>query len=105
MRAIGCAPAASPALRLATIIATAPSLMPEALPAVVTPSLNSGRSLASAAMSVLRPRVLVLRDRHRTGAAARHLDRDDLAGEEPVGLGGGVFALRAGGEGVGLPRA
>src|SRR6184192_416621 len=46
MRAIGWAWAASPALRLATIIATAPSLMPDALPAVVMPSLNSGRNLA-----------------------------------------------------------
>ncbi len=52
IRAIGRAPAASPAFLLATIIATAPSLMPEALPAVVTPSLNNGRNLVSAAMSV-----------------------------------------------------
>ncbi len=47
MRAIGWTPAASPALRLAMIIATAPSLMPDALPAVVTPSAKSVRSFAS----------------------------------------------------------
>src|SRR5215472_7990174 len=41
----------------------------------------------------LRPRVLVLADRDRAGASTRHLDRDDLAGEEAVRLGGGVFCL------------
>src|SRR3989442_1266361 len=42
MRAIGLAPATSPAFLLATIIATAPSLMPEALPAVGAPVFDKG---------------------------------------------------------------
>ncbi len=52
----------------------------------------------------LRARMLVLADLDRPGAAARHLDRDDFALEEPVGLAGGVFALRPGGEHIGRPR-
>jgi hypothetical protein len=40
MRAIGFMPAFSPAARLPTNRAAAPSLMPEALPAVVTPPSN-----------------------------------------------------------------
>src|SRR4029077_4433934 len=49
-----------------------------------------------------RPRVLVLGDADRPGPAARHFDRDNLVGIEAVGLGGGVFALRARGEDIGL---
>ena len=49
----------------------------------------------------LGPGMLVFRDADRPGTAARHLDRDDLVGVEAIGLGGGVYALRSGGEDIG----
>ena len=42
--------------------------------------------------------MLVFGDADRAGATARHLDRDDLAGEEPISFPGGVFRLRTGSE-------
>ena len=39
--------------------------------------------------------MLVFGDHDRPGPAARHLDRDDLAGEKSVGLGRSVFLLRS----------
>ena len=63
-RASGLTPALSPASRLATISAPAPSLMPEALPAVVTPSGNSGLSFCKRLDRRLGARMLVLADDH-----------------------------------------
>ncbi len=51
-RTSGLMPALSPASRLATISAAAPSLMPEALPAVVTPSANRALSFCRVSMVV-----------------------------------------------------
>ena len=51
-RTSGLTPALSPASRLATISAAAPSLMPDALPAVVTPSGNSALSLCKVSIVV-----------------------------------------------------
>ncbi len=48
---MGLRPCFSPAAWLPISSAAAPSFTPEALPAVTTPFSNSGRSLASAAMS------------------------------------------------------
>src|SRR5579871_657966 len=93
IRAKGLAPTASPALRLATIIATAPSLMPEALPAVVTPPSCNGRNFASASRLVCGRGCSS--SATRTGPA-----RPDLAVEKARRFAGGVFLLRGGGKKV-----
>ena len=82
------------------MIAAAPSLTPEALPAVTVPSGRTiGFSLASASMR-RRARMLVLVDDDRIALALRDLDRDDLGGEPAVRLRRGGLLLAAQREGV-----
>jgi len=53
----------------------------------------------------LGARMLVFRDRYRPASPARHLDRENLASKEAIGLGRGVIPLRGLGECVaGLAR-
>ena len=78
------------------IIAAAPSLTPEALPAVTVPgSRTKFFSLASASSVVSGRRCSSLLDRDRPGFAARHDHRLDLLVEETRRLGLGGALLRA----------
>ena len=96
-------PALSPASWMPTISATAPSLTPEALPAVVTPPSYSGFILASASMSTVGTRMLVVGDRrHRAFARGRQFNRGDFAGEKALAFGDRVFLLRGQRELVGF---
>ena len=63
--------------------AAAPSLTPEALPAVTVPGSRHERlELGERLQRGVRPQVLVLAHRHRAGLAARHGHRLDLLGED-----------------------
>ena len=73
-------------------MAAAPSLTPEALPAVMVPGLRAnGLSLASALRRGVGPQVLVMAHGDRPGLAARHDHRLDLFGENPAAC---AFAAR-----------
>ncbi len=86
------------------MIAAAPSLTPEALPAVTVPSARTiGFSLAER-LEAGRARMLVPVDDDRIALALRDLDRDDLRREAAVGLRGRGLLLAAQREGV-LVRA
>ena len=75
--------------------AAAPSLTPEALPAVTVPSLRTiGFSFAER-FEAGQARMLVLVDDDRVALALRDLDRDDLGGEAAVGLRRGGLLLAA----------
>ena len=95
MRARGVRPLRLAASSEAMISAAAPSLTPDALPAVTVPSLRTiGFSLASVSRLV-SARMLVLVDDHRVALALRDFDRDDFGGEPAVGLRGGGLLLAA----------
>ena len=99
-RARGVRPLRLAASSEAMMIAAAPSLTPEALPAVTVPSARTiGFSFAER-FEGGRARVLVLVDDDRIALALRNLDRDDLGGEPAVGLRRGGFLLAAQREGV-----
>ena len=68
------------------MIAAAPSLTPEALPAVTVPSGADDRLQLAERFERGRARVLVLVDDDRVALALRDFDRDDLGGEAAVGL-------------------
>ena len=75
--------------------AAAPSLMPEALPAVTVPSFEkAGRSLATASSVVPAPDILVLID-DDVALAARDRHGDDLVLEAPCLLRGLRLVLRS----------
>ena len=101
IRAIGSRPCARAAASEATISAQAPSLIPEALPAVtVPPSRNGVGSAASLLERRLGARMLVPLDHAQLAALPRHRDRNDLDREAP-GLDRGCRPLlRAEREGV-----
>ena len=92
-RARGFRPCAFTASSLARMMAAAPSLTPEALPAVMVPGLRTiGLSLARLSSVVSGADVLVLVDDDRPGFAARRLHRHDLLGKI-AGRGGFAGAL------------
>ena len=94
-RARGVRPLRFAASSMATISAAAPSLTPEALPAVTVPSGRTiGFSLASASSAGLA-RMLVAVDDDRIALALRDLDRDDLGVEAAAGLRRGGLGLAA----------
>ena len=83
MRAVGVSPCFFTAASEAISMAAAPSLTPEALPAVIVPGWRTnGLSLASASAVVSGRRCSSLLDRDRAGLAARHHHRLDLLGKE-----------------------
>ena len=83
-------------------MAAAPSLTPDALPAVIVPGLRTnGLSLASASSVVSGRGCSSLSTVDRPGLAARHLDRHDLLGEDsPTRMRLAGALLRAEREGV-----
>ena len=85
MRASGFLPSLAACFAVISTTAAAPSLMPDALPAVTVPSFsNAGRSLAIASSGHAVPRILVGID-DDVALAALDRDRDDLV-LEPAGL-------------------
>ena len=99
-RARGVRPLRFAASSEATIIAAAPSLTPEALPAVTVPSRRTiGFNFASASTLVLRG---CSSRSTTTGSPLRcgMLDRDDLGGEPAIVLRRGRLVLAAHGESV-----
>jgi hypothetical protein len=96
-RARGVRPLRLAASSLAMTIAAAPSLTPEALPAVTVPSAErSGFSLASASRLVCA-RMLVLVDDEGIALPLRNLDRDDFP--RPAGRSPGPLQLCPGSAG------
>ena len=83
MRASGVSPRFAASAAVISTSAAAPSLMPEALPAVTVPSLvNAGRSLAIVSSAGVVADVLVVAH-HRVALAALDRHRHDLVLEPP----------------------
>jgi hypothetical protein len=99
-RAIGFWPAAAATSAAASTMKAAPSLIPDALPAVTVPSLmKAGFILASVSIVVARLDVLVgIED--DIALAGFHYDRHDLRLEATLGDGRGGTALRLDGQRV-----
>ena len=95
-RARGVRPWRRAAASEASSSAQAPSLTPEALPAV-TVQLGAVHALEPGELVQRRvgPRVLVGVEQPRLAALLRHLDRHDLGREEAGRVGGGPALLRA----------
>ncbi len=105
MRASGCTPSAFARSAVETTTAAAPSLMPEALPAVTDPSLaNAGFSAASFSAVLSGARMLVGVDDDRA-LLLLHFDRHDLRLEAALGDRRGRAALALSGVCDPAPRA
>ena len=100
IRARGVRPLRFAASSVATIRAAAPSLTPEALPAVTVPS---GRTIGFSLRERLDTglaRMLVAVDDDRVALALRDRHRRDLGGEPAIGLRAGRLVLAPDREGV-----